>query len=62
MGVKLGLLTVRKKHRLKVYDNRVLRRMFGPKRAEVTGGWRKLQEQQLHNLCSACSMNVGQQY
>jgi hypothetical protein len=32
-------------HRLRVFENRVLRRIFGPKREEVTGGWRKL-----HNL------------
>jgi hypothetical protein len=31
---------VREEHRLRVFENRVLRRMFGPKRDEVTGGWR----------------------
>jgi hypothetical protein len=35
-------LTLREKHRLRVFENRVLRRIFGPKREEVTGGWRKL--------------------
>jgi hypothetical protein len=36
-----------------VVDNRVLRRIFGPKREEVTGGWRKLHNEELHNLhCS----------
>jgi hypothetical protein len=35
-------LTLRKGHRLKVFGNRVLRRIFGPKRDEVTGEWRKL--------------------
>jgi hypothetical protein len=34
-------LTLRKKYRLKVFENRVLRRIFGPKRDEVTGEWRK---------------------
>jgi hypothetical protein len=42
MGVKLGLLTLREEHRLTVFENRVLRRIFGPKRDEVTGGWMKL--------------------
>jgi hypothetical protein len=37
MGVKLGL-TLRGEHRLRVFENRVLRRIFGPKRDEVTGG------------------------
>jgi hypothetical protein len=42
MGVKLGLLTLREEHRLRAFENRVLRRIFGLKRDEVTGGWRKL--------------------
>jgi hypothetical protein len=46
-------LTLRKEHRLKVFENRVLRRMFGPKRNEVTGEWRKLQNRELHNLYSS---------
>jgi hypothetical protein len=37
MGVKLGLLTLREEHRLGVFENRVLRRIFGPSRNEVTG-------------------------
>jgi hypothetical protein len=36
--------------RLRVFENRVLRRIFGPKRDEVTGGWRKLHNEELHNL------------
>jgi hypothetical protein len=35
-------LTLRKEHRLKVFENRVLRRIFGPKRDEVTGEWKKI--------------------
>jgi hypothetical protein len=36
-----------------VFENRVLRRIFGPKRDEVTGGWRKVRNEELHNLyCS----------
>jgi hypothetical protein len=34
-------------------ENRVLRRIFGPKRDEVTGGWRKLHNEELHNLYSS---------
>jgi hypothetical protein len=40
-------------HRLKVFGNRVLRRIFGSKRDEVTGGWRKLHNEELHNLYSS---------
>jgi hypothetical protein len=40
-------------HRLRVFENRVLRRIFGPKRVEVTGGWRKLHNEELHNLYSS---------
>jgi hypothetical protein len=35
-----GSLTVREEHKLRVFENRVLRRIFGPKRDRVTGGWR----------------------
>jgi hypothetical protein len=50
MGAKLGHLTLREEHRLRVFENRVLRRIFGPKRDEVTGDWRKLLNEELHNL------------
>jgi hypothetical protein len=53
MGVKLGLLTLREEHRLGVFGNRVLRRIFGPKRFEIRGGWRKLHNEELHNLYSS---------
>jgi hypothetical protein len=39
--IKTWSLTLREKHRLRVFENRVLRRIFGPKRDEVTGEWRK---------------------
>jgi hypothetical protein len=46
-------LTLREEHRLRVFEKRVLRRIFGPKRDEVLGGWRKLHNEELHNLyCS----------
>jgi hypothetical protein len=47
MGVNL---TLREEHRLRVFKNRVLRRIFGPKRDEVTGEWRKLHNEELHDL------------
>jgi hypothetical protein len=49
MGVKHGL-TLREEHRLRMHENRVLRRIFGPKREEVAGGWRRLHNEELHNL------------
>jgi hypothetical protein len=42
----------REEHRLRVFENRVLRKIFGPKRDEVTGEWRKLHNEELHNLYS----------
>jgi hypothetical protein len=49
-------LTLREEHRLRVFENRVLRRIFGPKRDEVTGGWRKLHNEELRNLYSSPSI------
>jgi len=43
-GCKTWLLTLREEHRPRVSENRMLRRVFGPKRDEVTGEWRKLHE------------------
>jgi hypothetical protein len=43
-------MTLREEHRLRVFENRVLRRIFGAERVEVTGGWRKLHKEELHNL------------
>jgi hypothetical protein len=69
-------LTLREEHRLRVFENRVLRRIFGPQRDELTGGWRKLHNEELHNLYSspskinqikedevdrACSTNGGEE-
>jgi hypothetical protein len=50
-------LTLREDHRLRVFENRVLRRTFGPMRDEVTGDWRKLHNEELHNLYSSPSVN-----
>jgi hypothetical protein len=45
-----GSLAVRKEHRCWVFENRVLRRIFGPKRKEVTGGLKSPYNEKLHNL------------
>jgi hypothetical protein len=45
-------LTLREERRLRVFENRVLRRVFGPKRDEVTGEWRKLHNEELNDLYS----------
>jgi hypothetical protein len=52
MGVKLGL-TLSEEHRLRVFENRVLRGIFGPKKDKVMGEWRKLHSGELHNLYSS---------
>jgi hypothetical protein len=49
MNVKLPL-TLREEHRLRVFENRVLWKIFGPKREEVAGGWRRLHNEELHNF------------
>jgi hypothetical protein len=46
-------LTLRKERRLKVFENRVLRRIFEPMRDKVTGEWRKLHNEELHDLYSS---------
>jgi hypothetical protein len=52
-GCKTWNLTLREEYRLRVFENRVLRRIFGPKMDEVTAGWRKLHNEQLHDLYSS---------
>jgi hypothetical protein len=54
-GCETWSLTLREEHRLRVFENRVLR-IFGPKRNEETGGWRKLHNEELHNLYSSPSI------
>jgi hypothetical protein len=43
-------LTLREEHRLRVFENRVMSRIFGPKRDDVTGDWRKLHYEEVRNL------------
>jgi hypothetical protein len=45
--------TLREEHKLRVFENRVLRRIFGLKRNEMKGGWRKLHNEELHDLYSS---------
>jgi hypothetical protein len=50
-GCEIWPLTLRKEHKL--FENRVMRRIFGPKRDEVTGEWRKLHNEELRDLYSS---------
>jgi len=50
-GCENWSLTLREKPRLRVFENRVLKRIFGSKRDEVTGEWRKLHNEELNDLC-----------
>ena len=52
-GCETWSLTLREEHRLRVFENRVLRRIFGPKRDGVTGEWRKLHIEKLNDLYSS---------
>jgi hypothetical protein len=49
-------LILKEEHRLRVFENRELRKIFGPKRDEVTGGRRKLHNEEQHNLYSPLSI------
>jgi hypothetical protein len=52
-GCKYWSLTLREEHRLRVFENRVLRGILGPKRDDVMVRWRKLHNGELHNLYSS---------
>ena len=51
--MKLSRLTLREERRLRVFENMVLRKIFGPKTDEVTGEWRKLHNEKLNGLYSS---------
>jgi hypothetical protein len=55
-GRETWSLAVREEHKLRVFENRVLRRIFGPKKDGVMGGWRQLYNEELHNLYSSPSI------
>ena len=55
-GCETWSLTLREERRLRVFENRVLRRIFGPRRDEVTREWRKLHNQRLNDMY--CSPNI----
>jgi hypothetical protein len=55
-GCETWSLTLREEHRLRVFENRVLRRIFGPKRDEVMGEWRKFHNEELRDLYSSPSI------
>ena len=57
-GCETWSLTLREERRLRVFQNRVLRRIFGHRRDEVTGEWRKLHNEELNDLY--CSPNIVQ--
>jgi hypothetical protein len=55
-GCEIWYFILREEHILRVFENGVLRRIFGPKRDEIIGSWRKMHNEELHNLYS--SLNV----
>jgi hypothetical protein len=55
-GCETLSLTLKEEHRLRVFENRVLRRIFGPKRDEVTEDWGKLHDEELPDLYSSLSI------
>jgi hypothetical protein len=58
-GCETWSLTLREERRLRVFENRLLRRIFGPKRDEVTSGWKRLHNKELNNLyCSPNAVRV----
>jgi hypothetical protein len=55
-GCETWSLTLREEQRLRVFQNRVLKRIYGPKKDGVTGEWRKLHNEELHDLYSMPSI------
>jgi hypothetical protein len=53
MSIDYGSLTLREEQILRVFENRMLRRIFGPKRDEPTGEWRRLHKEELNDLYSS---------
>ena len=57
-GCETWSLILRKKHGLKLFEKRVLRKIFVPKKEDLTGEWRRLHNEELHDLY--CSPNISQ--
>jgi hypothetical protein len=57
-GCETWSLTLREEHRLRVFENRMLRRIVGPKRDEVTGEWRRLHNEELNKMYSSSNINI----
>jgi hypothetical protein len=57
-GCETWFLTIKEEHTMRVFGNRVLRRIFGPKRVEMEGGWRRLHSEELHNLYASPNIRV----
>jgi hypothetical protein len=55
-GCEAWCLTLRDESSLRIFDNRVLKRIFGPKREEVAGGWTRLHNEELHSLYASPSI------
>jgi len=60
-GYEIGSLVLREERRLSVFENRVLRRIFEPERDEVTGEWRRLDNEELNGLYSYTQIYSGDQ-
>jgi hypothetical protein len=57
-GCETWSVTLREEQRLRVFENRMLRRIFGPKRGEATGEWRRLHNEELNDLYSSPNIRV----
>jgi PAS domain-containing protein len=55
-GCETWFLTFKEEYRLRVFENRALRRIFGPKRDEVEGRWRKRHNEEVHDTYSLLSI------
>jgi hypothetical protein len=58
MFVLCGATALREEHRLRVFENRVLSKIYGPKRDKISGNWGRLHNEELHNMY--CSPNIIQ--
>jgi hypothetical protein len=57
-GCETCYLTLREEHRPIIFENKVLRRISGPKGVEIMGAWRKMHIEELHNLYASPNINV----